>query len=47
MQNSKLRITELDFDSIKTNLTTFLKGQTEFTDYDFEGSGLSILMHII
>ena len=47
MQNSKLRITELDFDSIKTNLTTFLKGQTEFTDYDFEGSGLSILMDIL
>ena len=47
MQNSKLRITELDFDSIKTNLTTFMKGQTEFTDYDFEGSGLSILMDIL
>ena len=47
MQNSKLRITELDFDSIKTTLTTFLKGQTEFTDYDFEGSGLSILMDIL
>ena len=47
MQNSKLRITELDFDSIKTNLTTFLKGQTEFSDYDFEGSGLSILMDIL
>ena len=47
MQNSKLRITELDFDTIKTNLTTFLKGQTEFADYDFEGSGLSILMDIL
>jgi hypothetical protein len=47
MQNSKLRITELDFDTIKTNLTAFLKGQTEFADYDFEGSGLSILMDIL
>ena len=40
----KMSITDLDFDSIKTNLKTYLKGQTEFTDYDFEGSGLNILL---
>ena len=40
----KMEITELDFDSIKSNLKTYLKGQTEFTDYDFEGSGLNILL---
>ena len=34
----KMNITELDFDGIKSNLKTYLKGQTEFTDYDFEGS---------
>ena len=32
----KLEITQLDFDGIKSNLKTYLKGQTEFTDYDFE-----------
>ena len=39
--NKKLRVTEFDFDDVKSNLKTFLKNQTEFTDYDFEGSGMS------
>ena len=40
----KMQITELDFDGIKNNLKTYLKGQTDFTDYDFEGSGMNILL---
>ena len=32
---NKLKITELDFDSIKTALRTYLQGQDEFKDYDF------------
>ena len=40
----KLRVTELDFDSIKDNLKTYLKAQNEFKDYDFEGSGMNILL---
>jgi hypothetical protein len=44
---SNLRIAELDFDQIKTNLKTFLHAQSEFTDYDFEGSGLSTLIDIL
>ena len=40
----KMQITELDFDSIKSNLKTYLKGQSTFTDYDFEGSGMNILL---
>jgi len=43
----RLRVTELDFDTIKQNLKTFLNQQTEFTDYDFEGSGLSVLLDIL
>lgn len=43
----RLRVTELDFDTIKLNLKTFLNQQTEFTDYDFEGSGLSVLLDIL
>jgi len=45
--NTNLRITELDFDGIKTNIKNFLKTQNEFIDYDFEGSGLSILLDIL
>ena len=45
MSNSqKLQVTELDFDGIKENLKTFLRDQSEFKDYDFEGSGMSILL---
>ena len=40
----RLRVTEFDFDNVKQNLKTFLKGQKEFTDYDFEGSGMNILL---
>jgi hypothetical protein len=43
----RLRVTELDFDAIKNNLKSFLKQQNEFTDYDFEGSGLSVLLDIL
>ena len=41
---AKLQVTELDFDDIKDNLKTFLKAQTKFKDYDFEGSGMSVLL---
>jgi hypothetical protein len=43
----RLRVTELDFDQIKQNLKTYLQGQSQFTDYDFEGSGLSVLLDIL
>ena len=43
----RLRVTELDFDTIKTNLKAFLKQQSEFTDYDFDGAGLSILVDLL
>jgi phage baseplate assembly protein W len=43
----RLRVTELDFDTIKSNLKNFLKSQNEFTDYDFDGSGLSVLLDVL
>ena len=43
----RLRVTELDFDTIKTNLKSFLQQQSQFTDYDFDGSGLSVLLDIL
>ena len=45
--NTSLRVTELDFNSIRNNLKTYLKGQSEFTDYNFEGSGLSVLLDVL
>jgi len=44
---TKLEISELDFDGIKGNLKTFLSQQDEFTDYDFEGSGMSVLLDVL
>jgi hypothetical protein len=44
INESRLRVTELDFDNIKDNLKFFLKGQDKFKDYDFEGSGMNILL---
>ena len=44
VNEKRLRITEFDFNDVKDNLKTFLKGQTEFKDYDFEGSGMNILL---
>ena len=41
---TKLDISQLDFDGIKDNLKTFLTQQDEFTDYDFEGAGMNILL---
>ena len=43
----RLNVTELDFDNIKANLKTYLKAQTEFKDYDFEGSGMSVLLDVL
>jgi len=46
-QDAKLKVAELDFDTIKDNLKNFLKSQSEFSDYNFEGSGLSVLLDIL
>lgn len=43
----KLKVSELDFDALKTKLKDFLKQQSEFTDYDFEGAGINILLDIL
>ena len=47
--NSKgrIEITDLDFDTVKANFKTFLSQQSSFTDYNFEGSGMSVLMDLL
>lgn len=42
-----LAANQLDFDALKDNLKTFLQGQAQFQDYDFEGSNLSALLDLL
>jgi hypothetical protein len=45
--NNNTQVAELDFATIKENLTNFLKSQDAFKDYNFSGSGLSVLLDIL
>ena len=47
VNEKRLSVTEFDFDDVKDNLKVFLKNQTEFKDYDFEGSGMNIMLDIL
>ena len=44
---NNVRVTELDFDTIKENLKTYLRAQSQFTDYDFDASNLSVLIDLL
>lgn len=45
--NSVPVLTSLDFDSLKTSLRNFLQSQSTFSDYNFDGAGLNILLNIL
>ena len=47
VKSSQLNVTDLDFDNISDNLKNYLKGQTIFKDYNFEGSTLSVLVDLL
>jgi YHS domain-containing protein len=40
-------ITELDFAAVKNQLRDYLKNQTQFKDYNFEGSNMSVLLDVL
>lgn len=42
-----VNFTNLDFDQIKTSIRDYLKSNSNFTDYDFEGSNLSTLIDVL
>jgi hypothetical protein len=44
---AKLNISELDFESIKGQFKTYLKSQTQFKDYNFEGSNMSVFLDVL
>jgi len=47
MANSSFNLTSLDFDTLKSNLQTYLQSQTIFQDYDFTGSNMNVLLDIL
>ena len=44
---SLVNFSNLDFDQIRTSIKSFLRANSTFTDYDFEGSNLSMLIDIL
>lgn len=44
---TQIKIAELDYDQILTNLVDFMKSDPTFSDYDFSGSGLRVLSRIL
>ena len=45
--NTYLSVSELDFDDIRTNLKSYLSTQTQFRDYNFEGSAMATLLDVL
>jgi hypothetical protein len=39
-----VNFTNLDFDQIKTSIKDYIRSNSNFTDYDFEGSNLSVIV---
>ena len=44
---SSLVVSSLDFDTIRSSLVNFLRGQARFADLDFEGSNISVLLDLL
>lgn len=42
-----IQLTEVDFEQIKSNLINYLKSTKQFTDYDFSGSNLQVILNLI
>ena len=41
------KFTNLDFDQIKVSIKDYLRSDSNFTDYDFDGSNLSIIIDVL
>ena len=42
-----VNFSNLDFNQVKTTLRDYLKSNSEFTDYDFDGSNLSSILDVL
>ena len=47
MSNSYLNLTSLDFDTLKQNFKEYMKSQSVFVDYDYEGSNMNVLLSLL
>jgi len=47
MANSSLQLTSLDFDTLKAEFKEFLKTQSVFKDYNFDGSNINVLLDVM
>lgn len=47
MANTNIELVGLDFASLKSNLKTFLKNNTQFKDLDYEGSNINVLLDVL
>ena len=45
--DNNLRVDELNFEGIKTNFKRYLQSQDQFRDYNFDGSGMSVLLDLL
>lgn len=45
--NTNIQLTSVDFDALKNSLKTYLQSQSQFQDYNFEGSSLSVLLDLL
>ena len=41
------KFTNLDFDQIKTSIKDYIRANSDFTDFDFEGSNFSTLIDLL
>ena len=47
MANSSLILSSLDFDTLKANFKEYLKSQPIFSDYNFDGSNINVLLDVM
>ena len=47
MANSSIDLTSLDFDTLKSGFKDYLKTQTAFKDYNYEGSNMNVLLDVM
>mgnify|MGYP000306363073 FL=1 len=40
-------VSSLEFEEVRDSIKNFIKNKTDFQDYDFEGSNLSMLVDIL
>lgn len=47
MANSSVNLVNLDFDTLKSSFVNYLKQQSQFQDYNFDGAALNVLLDIL